>query len=163
MPDRLVSWDRLDLRLRGERILAIVRKEIASRRVPVEVRDLRFREGVAELEGVLKKGIAIPFRVVVRRIERAGERVVVLLDDVSVLGFLPVPGFLFKLAEGFAHAEGIAIDPQRPAILVSLDRFLPPFVDLTIDSVRIVDGGVAVALGPGGADPPESGGPRGQV
>jgi len=161
--DRLVSWNRLDLQVRGERILRMARSEIASRRLPVEVRDLRFRDGIAELEGVLKKGLSIPFRIVVREILPREGGVFVPFADVSVLGFLPVPRFLFSLAEGFAKADGITLDPARQAIFVALDRFLPPFVDLEIDSIRIVDGGLAVTLGPGGADPPQPGGSRGQT
>ncbi|MCA1732042.1 MAG: hypothetical protein LC732_00385 [Acidobacteria bacterium] len=161
MPDRLVSWNRLDLQVRGDRILRMARSELAARRLPVEVRDLRFRDGVIEMEGILKKGFSVPFSVVVREILASEGGVVVPFADVSVLGFLPVPRFLFSLAEGFSKADGITIDPARQAIFIALDRFLPPFVDLEIDSIRIVDGGLAVTLGPGGADPPQPGGSRG--
>jgi hypothetical protein len=41
--------------------------------------------------------------------------------------------------------------------VVSLDRFLPTFVDADIREIRIIDGGLAVTLGEGGADLPPSG------
>ena len=44
---------------------------------------------------------------------------------------------------------------SNPATLVfSLDRFLPNFVDAEIHHVWIIDGGLAVTLGRGGADLP---------
>src|SRR6266511_3062592 len=44
---------------------------------------------------------------------------------------------------------------EDPATLVfSLDRFLPNFVDAEIQRVWIIDGGLVVTLGRGGADLP---------
>jgi hypothetical protein len=39
-----------------------------------------------------------------------------------------------------------------------MDRFLPQFVDVEIEAVRIIQTGVEVTLGRGGADPPGGGG-----
>ena len=47
---------------------------------------------------------------------------------------------------------------EEPATLVvSLDRFLPPFVQADIQKIWIMDGGLAVTLGHGGADLPPPG------
>jgi hypothetical protein len=44
---------------------------------------------------------------------------------------------------------------EEPATLVmSLDRFLPSFVSADIQKIWIIDGGLAVSLGRGGADLP---------
>ena len=46
---------------------------------------------------------------------------------------------------------------EDPAtFVVSLDRFLPSFVDADIQKIWIIDGGLAVTLGRGGADLPPS-------
>ena len=46
---------------------------------------------------------------------------------------------------------------EDPAtFIVSLDRFLPSFIDADIQKIWIIDGGLAVTLGRGGADLPPS-------
>ena len=151
---RLVEWDRLELKLRGERVLAEARRNLAAKGVPVELDRIDFREGMAVVEGTLRKGMTIPFRFFLERIEAEGRTLRIPIHRPTALGFIPVPGFFFKLAEGFAQADGVTVDAAAKAIVVSLDRFLPSFLDVEINEVGLVAGGVRVTLGAGGADLP---------
>ena len=45
-------------------------------------------------------------------------------------------------------------------LLIQVDRFLPTFVDVKIENIEIVEGGLAVRIGAGGATPPVPGGKR---
>ena len=79
----------------------------------------------------------------------------------SAFGAIPIPQFLFGLARHRLPPELVRY--EDPATLVfSLDRFLPPFIDAEIQRIWIIDGGLVVTLGRGGADlPPASEGPHG--
>jgi hypothetical protein len=158
MNQRLVEWDRLELRVLGTRIVGLARDAIRGYRAPVELERIDFREGDAEVVGSVRKGIALPFRFHVRRIDVFGTTLRLPIEQLTVAGFLPVPTFLFRLAEGFGAVDGVTIDPERKTVSVSVDRFLPDFVDVEIEDVRIVAGGVRVTLGRGGADLPAGAG-----
>ncbi len=161
MNERLIEWDRLDLRVLGTRIVGLAREQIRASGAPVELERIDFRDGDAEIMGTFRKGIAVPFRFHLRRIGAAGRILRLPIEQMTVAGFLPVPSLLFRLAEGFARVEGIEFDPERKTVVVSVDRFLPEFVDVEIEDVRIVAGGVQVTLGRGGADLPDPGGRHG--
>lgn len=156
MSERLVTWQRLELRLAGQKIARLAREAIAQRRAPVALDSLEFFAGVAEVSATLRKGVAVPFRFRVRNVTIDGRILRIPIEQPTVLGFLPVPSLLFRVAEGFASEEGIAIDPAQKTIEISLDHFLPPFVDAEIESVRFIAGGVEVTLGRGGADLPQN-------
>ncbi|HEY0590386.1 MAG TPA: hypothetical protein VGF40_01355 [Thermoanaerobaculia bacterium] len=155
---RFIEWDRLDVRVLGSRIVAMARDAMRASGAPVEIERIDFRDGDAEVSGVFRKGIAIPFRFHLRRIGASGRVLRLPIEQMSVAGFLPVPALLFRLAEGFARVQGVAIDPETRTVVVSVERFLPEFVDVEIEDVRIVAGGVHVTLGRGGADLPTRGG-----
>ncbi|HUP66220.1 MAG TPA: hypothetical protein VM557_13165 [Thermoanaerobaculia bacterium] len=156
--DRLLSWDRLELRMRGEKLALLARRMLAAKRVPVSLDRLEFREGMAIAEGTLRKGLPIPFRFTLRRVRLEGRIARIPIEDLSVLGFLPVPSLLFRVAEGFAAVDGVTVDPKERGVIIALDRFLPDFVEVEIEAIRFVAGGVAVTMGPGGADLPEPSG-----
>jgi hypothetical protein len=49
---------------------------------------------------------------------------------------------------------GITLDAESTTIHVALDRFLPDFIDVEIEAIDLIAGGIALRLGPGGATPP---------
>ena len=154
MNQRLVEWDRLELRILGSRIAGLARDAVLRYRAPLEIDSIDFREGDAEIAGTVRKGISLPFRFHLRTIGVEGRTLLLPIEELTVAGFLPVPMLLFRLAEGLGAVDGVAIDPERKTVVVSVDRFLPQFVDVEIEAVRIIDGGVRVTLGRGGADLP---------
>lgn len=151
---RLIEWNGLQLFVRAERIEEIARRKMRERNVPLRDVSMRFHDGLLEVKGRIDKVIPLPFRVEVSQIHVDGREVVVHIDRISAAG-LPVPTFLGKLVEAEAAGGGIVIDGDGPAIRVRVDRFLPPYVDATIESIRIAGDGIVVNLGRGGADPPE--------
>jgi len=153
---RLVEWDEVGLRVNGVRVEQIVVDEIRRRAVPVDRLVMEFRDGEIAARGRLKKGIPIPFRVLVRRIETDGATIRVILDHLVVFG-LPVTKFFAWLKEGNLHDGKVFLDSRGPAIVIHLDAILPPNVDAAVEEVRLIEGAVEIALGPGGADPPERG------
>jgi hypothetical protein len=149
-----VEWDSIELRVDGERLAALVRQS-AGGDPSLEKIDLRFLNGLLRVEGVVRKFFAIPFTVEVAEMIPHGTEIRVPLRSISAGGF-PLPRFLVGLVRERFPRELVRC--EEPATLViSLDRFLPKFVTADIQRVWIVEGGLAVTLGRGGADPPPPG------
>src|SRR5436190_1563567 len=149
---RFVEWDQIDLRVNGEKLNAFV----AGMRVdPVERIELQLFNGLLRVTGSLRKFRSVPFSVDIREIVASGRTVRVPLGAASAFGAIPIPQFLFGLVRNRLPAELVRF--EDPATLVfSLDRFLPTFIDADIQKIWIIDGGLAVTLGRGGADLPPS-------
>ena len=151
---QFIEWDTFDLRVSGEKLNAMVRERIAGQE-PIERVELRFMNGLLRVEGSIRKFISIPFSVEITQIFARGTTVYVPLSKISAAG-LPVPTLLVMLVKNKFPKELVTL--QEPATLVvALDRFLPPFVSADIQKIWIMDGGLAVTLGRGGADLPAGG------
>jgi len=146
----LIEWDTLDVRIDGERINAIAQQ---FRVAPLESLELRFTNGLLRIEGSVRKFFSIPFTVEVREFLTDGLTVRVPLGEVQAFGVLKIPQFLFALVQGKLPKELVRFEPPA-TFVVSLERFLPPFVEAGIQKIWIIDGGLAVTIGRGGADPP---------
>ena len=150
---RFIEWDTLEVRVNGDKLGALA---AAMRVDPVERIELQFFNGLLRVSGSIRKFISVPFSVDITAIEAWGRTVRVPLRSASAFGAIPIPQFLFGLVRHRLPAELVRY--EDPATLVfSLDRFLPTFVDAEIQKIWIIDGGLAVTLGRGGADlPPAS-------
>jgi hypothetical protein len=151
-----IEWDQLDLRINGDRLNALAASFVVA---PVESLRLRFRNGLLRVEGTVRKFISVPFTVDINELRPSGTTVRVPLRGATAAG-LPVPMLLFRLFK-----EKLPVAFEEPATLViSLDRFLPEFVSVGIQKIWIIDGGLAVTLGRGGADlPPSQGDSNGRT
>ncbi|HSP35915.1 MAG TPA: hypothetical protein VLU46_16500 [Thermoanaerobaculia bacterium] len=146
-----VEWDSVDVRIDGDKLNTMVKSMIGGT-PPIETVNVRFANGLMRIEGTLRKFISIPFEVDVTEMRPSGTTVRVPLKTVSAAGF-PVPLILFKLIRSRLPKDLVGF--EEPATLVmSLDRFLPNFVSADIQKIWIIDGGLAVTLGRGGADLP---------
>ena len=154
---RFVEWDSLEVRVDGDKLNAMVQQMVGST-PPIERIAVRFGNGLMRVEGTIRKFIAVPFTVDITEIRASGTTVRVPLKTVSAAGF-PVPLLLFGLMKSRLPKDLVSY--EEPATLVmTLDRFLPNFISADIQKIWIIDGGLAVTLGKGGADlPPTSGGP----
>lgn len=147
---RFVEWDQLEIRVNGEKLNAFAQQ---FRVDPIEWIDIRFQNGLMRIFGAIRKFVSVPFEVQIREIVPSGRSVRVPLHGASAFGGIPVPKFLFGVMRDRMPAQFVRY--EEPATLVlSLDRFLPNFVDAEIQRVWIIDGGLAVTLGKGGADLP---------
>ena len=152
MPRRFVEWDGLEVRIDGDKIRAMVS---AFKLDPIEKLDLQFTNGLLRVSGVVRKFLAVPFSAEIREIEAKGRTVRVPLRAASAFGGIPIPQFLFGLVK--SQLPAALVRYEEPAtFVVSLDRFLPPFVDVDLQKIWIIEGGLAVTLGRGGADLPAS-------
>ena len=149
---RFVEWDQLEVRINGEKVNALVQSfHIAQS--GIEKLEIRFENGLMRVGGSVRKFISVPFEVQISEIAASGRTVRIPLRSVSAFGVIPIPKFLFGLMRDRLPAELVRY--EEPATLVfSLDRFLPKFVDAEIQRVWIIDGGLDVILGRGGADLP---------
>lgn len=151
---RFIEWDSIDVRIDGVKIAAMAREMVARDPLPqsvIERLDLRFTNGLLRVEGSVRKFISIPFTVDITHFEANGTTVKVPLARMSA-GPLPLPTLLVGLVRRKFPAD---VGFEEPATLVlSLDRFLPSFVAADIQKIWIIDGGLAVTLGRGGADLP---------
>ena len=151
MSNRFITWDELAVRIDGAKLAALV--PVVP---PIERIHLDFFDGLLRVDGVVRKIIGVPFSVEIRAIVADGRTVRVPLSSASAFGGIPIPQFLFGIVKNRLPADLVRL--ELPATLVvSLDRFLPTFVDADIREIRIIDGGLAVTLGEGGADLPPSG------
>jgi hypothetical protein len=147
---RFVEWDQLDVRINGDKLNVFVQSFHVD---PIEKLELQFENGLMRVVGSLRKFVSVPFEVQIREILANGRKVRVPLHGVSAFGAIPIPRFLFGIIKNRLPAEIVRY--EEPATLIfSLDRFLPNFVDAEIQRVWIIDGGLAVTLGRGGADLP---------
>ena len=154
---RFIEWDSFDLRVDGEKINAMVR-EMMGKADPIERIELQFSNGLLRVVGSIRKFISVPFSVDITEIRASGTTVRVPLRSAAAAGF-PIPSILFGLMRNRLPKDLVTY--EEPATLVmSLDRFLPPFVTADIQSIWIIEGGLAITLGRGGADLP---GPGGQL
>lgn len=145
-----VEWDALEVRVDGRRL-----SELASRmRVePVERLQIRFLNGLIRVEGSIRKLVSVPFTLEITELIPEGMAVAVPVRSAAAFGGIPVPRFLFGLVRDRLPKEQVTF--REPAtFVVALDRFLPMFVSAEIRKVWIIEGGLAVTLGRGGADIP---------
>ena len=149
--NRFITWDTLAVRVDGAKLAALV--PVIP---PIERISLRFSDGLLRVEGTLRKFVSVPFAVEIRSIVADGRVVRVPLSSASAFGGIPIPQFLFSIVKNRLPADLVRLEPPT-TLVVSLDRFLPTFVDADIREIRIIDGGLAVTLGEGGADLPPSG------
>ena len=157
---RFIEWDAFDVRVDGEKLNAMVQEMIGGM-PPIETIDLHFRNGLLKVTGTMRKLISMPFSVEIREMFASGTTVRVPLRSASAAG-LPLPTILFGLLRNRLPKDLVAY--EEPATLVmALDRFLPQFVSADLQRIWIIDGGLAVTLGKGGADlpgPPSVGDPN---
>lgn len=147
----LVEWDQLELRIDGAKLNAMV----ASMKVePIERLGLVFQNGLLRVEGTIRKFVAVPFTVEIRELLAKGTTVRVPLTAATAAGF-PLPLLLFRFFREKLPKDLMTFE-EPATLVVALDRFLPPFllskVQADIQKIWIIDGGLAVTLGRGGAD-----------
>lgn len=150
-----VEWDSLEVRVDGDKLNTMM-KSMIGRTEPIEKIDLRFSNGLLRVEGTIRKFIAVSFSVDITEIRASGTTVRVPLRSVSAAGF-PIPSILFGLMRSRLPKDLVAYE-EPATLVVTLDRFLPNFVSTEIQSIWIVEGGLAVTLGRGGADLPQPAG-----
>ena len=152
--EHLVEWDSVFLRISGRKVQKAISELL--RKEPSQVSDisLEFLEGKILVSARIQKGVSIPVKCTISRITAVGKKLEAVVENVSAFGVLPIPRFLFSMPSLKGLPQGITFDPETLTVFVNLQRFLPPFIDLNIESIRIIPGGVAVHLGAGGADIP---------
>ena len=151
---RFIEWDVIDVRVDGEKLNAMV-SEIVGKDPMLERLVLRFSNGLLRVEGSVRKFISIPFVVEITHLLTSGTTVKVPLSRISA-GPIPVPTLLVGLLRDRLPKDLVGY--EEPATLVlSLDRFLPSFIAAEIQKIWIIDGGLAVTVGRGGADLPAGG------
>ncbi|HET7436754.1 MAG TPA: hypothetical protein VFN10_18740 [Thermoanaerobaculia bacterium] len=151
---RFIEWNSLDVRVDGAKLNAMVSAQIAGEPM-IERVALRFTTGLLRVTGSIRKFISIPFTVEIDRIDARGTHVRVPLARISA-GPIPIPTLLVSLVKNRFPRELVTVE-EPATLVVSLDRFLPSFVDAAIEQIDIVEGGLAVKLGRGGADLPTGG------
>ncbi|MEO8217832.1 MAG: hypothetical protein ABI718_12185 [Acidobacteriota bacterium] len=154
--ERLVQWNGFEVIISGAKIRQLAAAFIRENGVPIQDLNLEFAQDHLAIQGKVQKLFTVPFSLAVRDIVVRGMLVQVPLRDLSAFGFIPVPKLLVSLAPKDGFPEGVTLQSEQMVLSVALDRFLPSFIDVTIEEIRIVAGGVRVRLGSGGADVPPS-------
>ena len=149
---RFVEWDSVDVRVSGEKLNSLVREIHVHR---LERMELHFSSGLLRIEGSIRAIFSVPFCVEVTEMIASGTTVRVPVRSASAFGGIPIPRFLFTLAKGQLPRDLMRYE-EPSTFVVSLDRFLPSFITADVRKIGIIDGGLAVSLGSGGADLPQS-------
>lgn len=155
----LVEWDSIDVRINGQKAAELAQQ---FRVPPIETLQLRFMNGLLRVEGSVRKFISVPFSVEIAEILASGTTVRVPVRSASAFGGIPIPRFLFSLVKDKLPADLVRFE-EPATFVITLDRFLPNFVAADVQKIWIIDGGLAVTLGRGGADlvleskPPDTG------
>jgi hypothetical protein len=147
---RLIEWDAIEIRISGEKINEIAR---SIRVPPIESLALCFANGSMRVQGTIRKFISVPFAVEIGEILASGTTVRIPVKSASAFGAIPIPRFLFSLAQGKLPRDLVRYE-EPATFVITLDRFLPNFVSADVQQIWIIDGGLAVTLGRGGADLP---------
>ena len=148
---RLIEWDSLDVRIDGEKLNAMLG---AFRVEPIERMSLRLTNGLMRIEGSVRKFVSVPFTIDVTELRASGTEVRIPVRAASAFGAIPIPRFLFALVKDKLPRSMVRYE-EPATFVVSLDRFLPNFVSAEIRKIWIIDGGLSVTLGRGGADLPD--------
>ena len=151
---RFIEWDSIDVRVDGGKLNAMTR-EIVGKEPMIEKIELKFTNGLLRVEGSVKKFISVPFTVDITQLIASGTKVKVPLGKMSA-GPIPIPSLIVGLVRDRFPKELVTYE-EPATLVVSLDRFLPSFVTADIQKIWIIDGGLAVTLGRGGADLPTGG------
>ncbi len=147
---RFIEWDSMELRVSGEKLNELARTMVVD---PIRRLELRFLNGMMRIDGTAKVFMSVPFTVYVSDMVPSGTSVRVTLRAASAFGAIPIPQFLFRLAKD-RLPKGLVTFEEPATFVFSLDRFLPTFVNTEIQKIWVIDGGLAVTLGRGGADLP---------
>ena len=150
--ERFVEWDQLELRVRGDRLQQIVTEFLHQKQSSVADFRMEFRDGELVVSATIRKVFSVPVSVTVETIDVVQRTLRIPLKKVATFGGVPIPKLLFQIIGSRGLPDGIRFDADTLTVTISIERFVPPFVDMTIVSIRIVRGGLEVRLGPGGAD-----------
>src|SRR5579859_1228227 len=145
---RFVEWDSLEVRVNGDKINALVQQ---FRVPPIEQLFLHFQNGLLRVSVSIRKYISVPFSVDINEMRATGRTVRIPLRNAEAFGGIPIPQFLFGLMKS-RMPEHLVRYEDPATLVISLDQFLPSFVDAEVQKIWIIDGGLAVTLGRGGAD-----------
>ncbi|HEY5611896.1 MAG TPA: hypothetical protein VIL97_11875, partial [Thermoanaerobaculia bacterium] len=97
MSHHLVEWDRLHVRIRGEKLAAMVGDVIRETKIPIVSLTLEFLPGVLRIEGRVRKTLSIPFRLAVPQIRVVDGKALVQIEEVSSFLGIPLPRFLLGM------------------------------------------------------------------
>jgi len=150
---RFIEWDSLDVRVSGDKLAELAREMVAKDPM-IEKLDLKFSNGMLRVEGMVRKFILIPFTVDISHFDAKGTTIRVPLGRMTA-GPLPIPSLLVGLLRQQFPSD-VGFEPPATLVL-SLDRFLPSSIAADIQKIWIIEGGLAVTLGRGGADLPPGG------
>jgi hypothetical protein len=140
--NRPIRWDSISLRIDGLRVNDFVREQAAGQ---IDDINITFNEGNIHVAGRKQVGILpIPFFADVNGIFVEGRTVVV---PVSIL---PIAAPILRGIIASRIPPGVSIRPPF-TFVIEVERFLPTLIDVEIREIRIIDGGLEIALGPGGA------------
>ena len=150
--NHFVEWDSIEVRVNGAKIEAMAQSIVAA--VPeIGSLRLRFANGLLRVEGSIRKFVSVPFTVDITESRAAGTTSRGPLAAISTFAGIPVPRFLVGVLRDKLPRDVVRF--EEPATLVlSLDRFLPTFVSVDLQRIWIIDGGLSLILGRGGADLP---------
>ena len=147
----LVEWEHIDLRISGCKLQQNAAKLLHDKQAPFTDLKLDFLDGSILVAVKVQKGIPVTVQFRVAEITARGTTLEIKIDNVSTFGILPIPKLIFRLVGELNLPDGLSFDADTMKVVIHLDRLLPALMEVTVDTIRMIEGGLVVRLGEGGA------------
>ena len=149
LPTHCARWGALTVTLDDKTLTAIARKLVQE--IP-ELVDLRVhveREELAVTVAVRRFGVPLSARATLSQLRLKDGFLAFVLERVDALSFIPIPDALIGYIVEKAPRGLLTFYKEDHILVVNLNDWMPPGLDLTLDDAIFLDGEVRLKFGPG--------------
>jgi hypothetical protein len=147
-----VAWSGLGLTFNERTLNALVRRAVEE--IP-ELQDLRIEVTRGELAATLvvhRFGVPLSARASVSQLRLKDGFLAFVLDRVQALSFIPIPDQLLTYLVQKAPPGLLTYYPEDRIMVVNLNEWMPPGVDLSLERTEFEDGALTLHFAPGSYD-----------
>jgi hypothetical protein len=147
-----VQWSGLSLTFEERTLNAIVARLVE--RVP-DLKDLRLEVTPGELAATLvvhRFGVPLSARATLSQLRLKDGFLAFVLDRVQALSFIPIPDQLLSYLVQKAPPGLLTYYPEDRIMVVSLNDWMPPGVDLSLERTQFQAGALTLHFAPGSYD-----------
>jgi hypothetical protein len=147
-----VGWSGLSLIFDEQTLNAIVRRLVD--RIP-DLQDLKLRVSPGELAATLvvhRFGVPLSAKASLSQLRLKDGFLAFVLDKVQALSFIPIPDQLIVYLVQKAPAGLLTYYRDDRIIVVNLNDWMPPGVDLSLERTVFEEGALTLHLAPGSCD-----------
>jgi hypothetical protein len=147
-----VAWSGLGLTFNERTLNRLVRGAVEE--IP-ELRDLKVEVAPGELAATVvvhRFGVPLSARATVSQLRLKDGFLAFVLDRVQALSFIPIPDQLVTYLVQKAPPGLLTYYPEDRIMVVNLNDWMPPGVDLSLERTEFEDGALTLHFAPGSYD-----------